>query len=132
VANEYFIDTNILLYVLQPKDVRHPKACELVQNGATMSVQVLNEFVNVCQKKFGFTYLEAAKALIAPKIDCKVAPLNLETHELALSIVLKHKIHIYDANIVAAAELAGCDVLYTEDLSDGQRIGRVTIRNPFV
>ena len=38
---------------------------------------------------------------------------------------------MYDALIVAAAELAGCDVLYTEDLNHGQRIGRVVVRNPF-
>ncbi len=31
----------------------------------------------------------------------------------------------------AAAEL-GCDVLWTEDLNDGQVIGGVRIRNPFV
>ena len=33
--------------------------------------------------------------------------------------------------IVAAALEAGCTRLYTEDLQDGQRIGPLTIVNPF-
>jgi predicted nucleic acid-binding protein len=33
--------------------------------------------------------------------------------------------------IVAAALLAGCDTLYSEDLQDGQRIDGLLIRNPF-
>jgi predicted nucleic acid-binding protein len=57
--------------------------------------------------------------------------LTVETHALAVQIAEEAMIDIYDANIVAAAELAGCDTLYTEDLNAGQRIGGVTIRNPF-
>jgi predicted nucleic acid-binding protein len=38
----------------------------------------------------------------------------------------------YDAFIVAAAGLAKCGLLYSEDMQDGQRIEQVTIRNPFV
>jgi predicted nucleic acid-binding protein len=33
--------------------------------------------------------------------------------------------------IVAAAERAGCTVLYTEDLQHGQMIEKLQIRNPF-
>ncbi len=38
---------------------------------------------------------------------------------------------IYDACIVASASLAGCGVLYTEDLADGAVIADVRITNPF-
>jgi predicted nucleic acid-binding protein len=33
--------------------------------------------------------------------------------------------------IVAAALEANCTILYTEDLQNGQKIGALTIRNPF-
>jgi predicted nucleic acid-binding protein len=33
--------------------------------------------------------------------------------------------------ILAAAEAGGAEVLYTEDLNDGQRYGGVQARNPF-
>jgi len=34
--------------------------------------------------------------------------------------------------IVAAAQLAGCTTLYSEDMHDGLTIDRLTIRNPFI
>ena len=38
----------------------------------------------------------------------------------------------YDALIVAAANSAGCTVVYSEGMHDGQRIRELIIRNPFV
>jgi predicted nucleic acid-binding protein len=37
----------------------------------------------------------------------------------------------WDAMIVQAAAELGCDILWTEDLKDGQLIRGVRIRNPF-
>jgi len=37
-----------------------------------------------------------------------------------------------DSVILAAALVAGCDTLYSEDMQDGQVFeGRLTVRNPF-
>jgi predicted nucleic acid-binding protein len=33
--------------------------------------------------------------------------------------------------IVQSAERVGAEVLWTEDLNDGQQYGQVTVRNPF-
>jgi predicted nucleic acid-binding protein len=33
--------------------------------------------------------------------------------------------------ILSAALDAQCDILYTEDMQNGQKIGALTIRNPF-
>jgi predicted nucleic acid-binding protein len=38
----------------------------------------------------------------------------------------------FDALIVSAAQQAGCDVLYSEDLQHGQRFGSLRVVNPFV
>jgi predicted nucleic acid-binding protein len=43
----------------------------------------------------------------------------------------RYRISFWDALIVSAAEAAGAQVLYTEDLNDGQQYGQVTVRNPF-
>lgn len=43
----------------------------------------------------------------------------------------RYNISFWDALILAAAESGGADVLYTEDLNDGQRYGTVMVRNPF-
>jgi predicted nucleic acid-binding protein len=51
--------------------------------------------------------------------------------ERALEVQDRYGYAFYDALIVAAALEAGCTRLYSEDLQDGQRIGALTIENPF-
>jgi predicted nucleic acid-binding protein len=51
-----------------------------------------------------------------------------------LSAIALHKqarIAFWDAMVVRAAAELGCDVLWTEDLKDGQVIEGVRIRDPF-
>jgi predicted nucleic acid-binding protein len=43
----------------------------------------------------------------------------------------RYQIHFWDALILAAAESGGAEVLYTEDLNDGQQYGTVLVSNPF-
>jgi predicted nucleic acid-binding protein len=58
--------------------------------------------------------------------------LTIATHEVAFRIAARHDHRIYDELIIAAALLAGCDILCTEDMQDGHIIDRrLTIRNPF-
>jgi predicted nucleic acid-binding protein len=132
VAGKYFLDSNVLLYTIDDDVKRTPVAKSLVTAGAVISVQVLNEFTNIASKKFRLQPSEIDEALDPFRTICKIVPVAFETHERAFEIFTATNLGIYDACIVAAAELAGCDTLYTEDLNDGQRIGRVTIRNPFM
>jgi predicted nucleic acid-binding protein len=43
----------------------------------------------------------------------------------------KYQISWYDSVIVAGANEAGCEVLYSEDLQDGQKFDQVRVVNPF-
>jgi predicted nucleic acid-binding protein len=61
----------------------------------------------------------------------KVVPLTLETHERGLDHAERYQLSVYDGMIVAAAQLAGCRVLYSEDMHDGLVIDGLTIRNPY-
>lgn len=70
-------------------------------------------------------FLATIKAL------CEVEPLSLQTHERGLDLVERFNFSIYDALIVAAAQLANCTTLYTEDLQHGQMIDELTICDPF-
>ena len=55
----------------------------------------------------------------------------MELHSAARKIAEKYGCGIYDALIIASALDAGCTVLSSEDLQDGQCInGQLTIRNP--
>ena len=58
-------------------------------------------------------------------------PLTDETHRLAIDISRRYGLRIYNGLILSAAKHAGCRVLYTEDLQDGQIIEGVLVRNPF-
>jgi predicted nucleic acid-binding protein len=127
-----FLDTNVLIYAFASDDPRGPKAEELVAAGGVVSVQVLNEFVNVCRHKLKIDWsrievaLDIAKNLLDPPM-----PLTLELHEIAIVFAREHRLPIYDSLIVAAAIAAGCPILYTEDMQHGRKIGGVIIRNPF-
>jgi len=59
--------------------------------------------------------------------------LTAETHDLGLRLAERYGFSVYDAMIVAAALLAGCGILYSEDMQHGQRIeDRLTLCNPFL
>lgn len=95
-------------------------------------MQVLNEFVSVARRKLKMPWPEVREALDAVRTLCEApAPVSLETHVSALEIAERYNYQIYDALILAAALQAGCRVLYSEEMQDGQAIGPLTIRNPF-
>jgi predicted nucleic acid-binding protein len=48
-----------------------------------------------------------------------------------LELEARYQISFWDALVIQAAQTAGADVLYSEDLSDGQRYGSVKVENPF-
>ena len=49
-----------------------------------------------------------------------------------IGIALRYGISYWDGAIVAAAERLKAAILYTEDLSHGQRYGSVVVVNPFL
>lgn len=133
MSGKVFLDTNILLYTIGQDDVRTPVAEALVQQGGVVSVQVLNELASVAHRKLKMSWQDITDALGALRVLCpSVVPVTVETHGAALRLAMRHRFHIYDALIVAAALEADCRTLYSEDMQSGQVIGgRLTIRNPF-
>jgi len=127
-----FFDTNVVLYLLSADPAKAERAEELVAEGGLISVQVLNEVTAVTRRKLGMSWREVRDVLAQLRAACSVAPLTVETHERGLLVAERFRLSVYDGMIVAAALLAGCSILYTEDLQDGQVIdGHLTLRNPF-
>ncbi|MDY7524661.1 PIN domain-containing protein [Sphingomonas sp. 10B4] len=125
-------DSNVLLYLVSVNDQRAARARDLVADGGTISVQTLNEVVNVGRRKFKMPWPDLDALLDELKDLLSLVPVDLETHETACGLARRYKIAFYDAAIVAAALLADCDTLWSEDMHDGLFIdGRLTIRNPF-
>ncbi|MCQ8118088.1 PIN domain-containing protein [Methylomonas rosea] len=127
-----FIDTNVLLYVFSGDSGKADRAEAILQTGGCVSVQVLNEFTSVAKRKFNMSYPEIREALQVVKTVCQILPLTLEIHEQGLDIAERFGFSMYDSLIVAAALLAGCTTLYSEDLQHGQLIqDQLLIVNPF-
>ena len=133
-----FFDTNVVLYAFTSRasassDTRAEKAEELLNLGGIVSVQVLNEFADIAVHKLKFTWDAVERGLNAVTELCgRAFPLDAETHNLAIALSKRYGFRIYDSLIVAAAEQAGCETLYSEDLHHGQSIGKVKIVNPFL
>jgi predicted nucleic acid-binding protein len=131
-AAEVFFDTNVVLYLLSADAAKADRAEELLAAGGTISVQVLNEFAAVARRKLRMDWPEIREVLAPVRAVCSVEAISLETHDRAGEIAERYGLSVYDSLIVAAALLAGCKTLYSEDMQHGQVIERsLTICNPF-
>ena len=127
-----FLDTNVVVYAADPGDTNRAVAARLIASGGFVSVQVLNEMANVLRNKKQLAWVETVEALQLVTGLLEVTPMTLEMHLLAVTLAQRYGAHIYDATILAAALLAGCDTLYTEDMQNGLLVeGRLRIVNPF-
>jgi predicted nucleic acid-binding protein len=125
-------DTNVVLYLLSADATKADRAEALLAAGGTISVQVLNEFAAVALRKLHVSWPEIREALEPVRAVCSVEPLSIQTHGQATKIAERYGLSVCDSLIAAAALLAGCKTLYSEDMQDGQVIERkLTIRNPF-
>ena len=132
VPSPPFVDTNVLLYLLSDDEAKADRAEALLAGRIVISVQVLNEFLNVTRRKMGLPWPEVEQALSDVRRFADVRPLTLATHQQGLALAKRYQLGVYDAMIAAAALEAGCTTLASEDFSHGQRFdGRLTIRNPF-
>ena len=131
-AAKVFIDSNVLLYLLS-KDAKKADAAEAVlRAGGVISVQVLNEITNVALKKLGMRWAEMNQFLALLRSLCTVDPLTVETHDRGRAVAERYGFSVYDSMIVAAALLADCTVLFSEDMRDGLVVDRqLRIVNPF-
>ncbi len=128
-----FADTNVVVYAFAKDDAKIAVAEDILEKQPTISVQVISEFLNVCRVKLGMdisTRHKLARELIA---GCNVVALDPRVVEKAMEVESEGQISYWDAQIVAAALLSGCDTLFTEDLEHGRTFdGQLTVINPFV
>jgi predicted nucleic acid-binding protein len=133
-----FVDTNVLVYAFDgAAEEKHDAARALLQDlwqsrRGCLSLQVLQElYVTVTQKvKTPFSATEAAQ-IIEDLASWRVhAPTAGDVLE-AIDLQVRYQLSFWDAMIVQSASSMGCGVLWTEDLSHGQKINQTVIRDPF-
>jgi predicted nucleic acid-binding protein len=127
-----FLDTNVLVYAFSDADPNRQGAATILPDGGVVSVQVLNEFVDVARRKLRREWPNIIAALGDIERVCGPAlAVTAEIQRHAIAITSRHGFRIYDGLVVAAAHAAGCAILLSDDLQHGQRVGGVTITNPF-
>ena len=131
-----FVDTNVLIYAFdRTAGKKRETAATLLarlwsDRIGYLSLQVLQEFYVTATKK-----LKMAPAEAYAQIDRfgKWTVHRPEVDDVLVAIQLhrEKKISFWDAMILRSAMSSGCDLLWSEDLSDGQRWDGVIVRNPF-
>ena len=140
MSGRFFLDTNVFIYSfdLAAQQKSH-RAAQLIGEGiqsgkGTISYQVVQEFLNAALRRFAkpMTSMEAEQyftSILRPLVNVHSSPgLFAE----ALLVFTRYKFSWYDSLIIAAAVESACEVLYTEDLRHGQKIGSLIIVNPFL
>lgn len=139
MADKIFVDTNVLVYAHDVEaGQKRAMAAEWldrlwVDRNGVASLQVLQElYVTVTQKLSTPLAVRQAAHLLAQYSQWEVA--LLKPHDLLAAIEWqrRHGLPFWDALIVQAGSIAGCRLLLSEDFTDGQRFGRLQIRNPFL
>ena len=124
-------DTNVLVYMVSGDGARSEPAAALVRAGGVVSVQVLNEYTSVMRRKMSADWTQIDVNLAAVRATCSIAPVTADVHDRGRWYAERYKLGVHDAMIVAAAALASCKTLYSEDMHDGLAIDGLTVRNPF-
>jgi predicted nucleic acid-binding protein len=131
-----FVDTNVLVYAHdRSAGPKHEASVQLLtrlveKRVGALSTQVLAEFYSAATRKLGMASAEAEDVIA----DLAGWTIHRPAHSdllRASRLHRHHKIGWWDALIVTSALELGCRVLWTEDLTHGQRFGGVLVRNPY-
>jgi predicted nucleic acid-binding protein len=62
---------------------------------------------------------------------CSVAPVTNADQDAAIDIAEQYGYKWWDSQILATASRIGAEIIYSEDMQHGQKIGAAVIENPF-
>ena len=131
-------DTNILIYAADTSPEERSKRTRAVEvlkeEDLSLSTQVLQEFYHQATRPSGRLAMthQQALAFLSPLMELPIQPVTRELFATATEIADRHGISYWDAAILAAAMMLGCDAVYSEDMSHLQDYGGVQVINPFV
>jgi predicted nucleic acid-binding protein len=139
MSDRYFVDTNILMYAHdKAAGAKHERAKALVEElwrerTGVVSTQVLQELsVNLRKKVNRPLDARATRDIVADYLAWQLIVNGGESILEALDLESRYQISFWDALVVQAAQASGAEILYSEDLSDGQTYGSVRVINPLI
>ena len=128
------LDSNILIY---NHSLDHENKRLIARNffkeTPVISSQVISEYLNVMKRISKMHKLELMQLCSLWLEKCSIQPVILSTIKLANELIVRYDFQIFDSIVIAAALEADCDILYSEDMQNGQIIeDKLKIINPFV
>ena len=130
-------DTDILIYAADTStEERHKRARAaevLKEEKLCLSVQVFQEFYHQATRPMGRLRMthEQALSFLDSFMGLPSVPVTSELFNRAVQVADRYRISYWDAAILAAAGMQGCDAVYSEDLNENQSYDGVLVINPF-
>jgi predicted nucleic acid-binding protein len=131
------LDTNVLVYAdASDEPEKQQRAIALITatrsaGTAVLSTQVLQEYVNVALRKLRLPHeLIRQRIGFYRRFDTVTTSADLIAGALDLHVL--RSLSFYDALIVQAAIVGGCERVLSEDMQHGAVFAGVRIENPFV
>lgn len=135
--SKIFMDTNIFVYSLDEHDKqKKEQSRQLLQNTireetVVISTQVLQELYVVGTTKLKIDSI-LMKNILHSFENLEIVIIDTDLIKEAIDVSVLNKVSFWDALIIATAECAKCEYLYTEDLNAGQIIRGVQVKNPYI
>ena len=136
MTERVFVDTNVWVYAVdtaEPAKRERARAAIAPRPDAhiTISSQVLSEFYAVVTRKLAAPLSKEQAAQMVDRLSqLPVVAVDADLVVRAIAGSRAWDITLWDALIIRAAEVAGCAVVLSEDLTDGATYGSVRVSNP--
>jgi predicted nucleic acid-binding protein len=133
-----FVDTNVFVYARDASEPeKQPQAAVWIDHlwrtrTARLSFQVLQEYYATTTRKLrpGLPP-EQARADVRDLLAWRPVPTGAEVLEAGWRVEDRFGLSCWDGLIVAAARIAGCEYLLTEDLQHGSDLDGLRVIDPF-
>ena len=137
MSDRAFVDTNVVVYAFDDDEpAKQEQARSIIDptndDVLVVSTQVLSEFyVTVTRKLARPLSPDLAARAVNELLQLPIVSVDPTLVVRAMQTSDRHRISLWDAQIIEAAAAAGCMRLLTEDLAGGSTIRGVEIIDPF-
>ena len=98
---------------------------------SAIAEQTILEFLNAAVGKQKLPFTEAARVARSWLSNFALMLPPASIIEDTFALLGAHRLSVWDARLLAVCGANGCDVLLSEDMTDGARYGSVRVLNPF-
>jgi predicted nucleic acid-binding protein len=138
MSDKVFLDTNVIVYLFdRDAPAKQDRARQVFEGERrarlVISTQVLQEFYVTVTRKLGKPLAEAEAEAAARELSAlDVVDLDCQMVLRSIAGARVHKMSLWDALIIEAAQARGCTTLLSEDLQHGRSYGHLKVENPFL